>query len=158
MVVSWGAIDTGPAKPFTEVQTGAYAEHQRRVAELEKQVNAVADSAFGNVKVQTGKLYDWNWLLQIALFFTVALTQGFSAWAGWKLSKTVVGELSALKQNAENISMGDLKNEVTVATNDAEIVALAEALDRLRVSLGKAMDRLAAKRAAATNAAKPAEA
>jgi methyl-accepting chemotaxis protein len=155
VVASWSAIETTPAKPFVELQGNLYADYERRVAELEKHVKGIADEAFKSVKVQTGKLYDWIWVLQVALFLTVAICQGFSAWAGWTLSKTLTGELNALRDSAEKISMGDLKSEVKVATEDAEIIAVGEALDRLRVSLGKAMDRLAARRGGA--AAKPAE-
>lgn len=86
---------------------------------------------------------DQMWMLQLALFVLVLLCQGFSAWAGWQFSRTLTGELNALKESAEKISMGDLKSAVTVRTTDVEIVALGQALDRLRVSLGKAMERLA---------------
>ena len=104
---------------------------------------------WGLFYIQKNNLTDEIWVLQATLFVLVFLCQGFSAWAGWKLSKTLTNELNALTESAEKISMGDLKSEVTVDTDDVEIVALGEALDRLRVSLGKAMDRLAKRTAAA---------
>lgn len=82
------------------------------------------------------------WMLQAILFVLVLACQGFSAWAGWKVSKSLTSELNTLKEFAEQISMGDLKTEVKVDTTDSEIVAVGEALDRLRVSLAKAMERL----------------
>jgi methyl-accepting chemotaxis protein len=145
---AWGAVEAAVGKPFAELQNTVYADYERRVGDLEKQVRAISDASFGGVKVGTDKLYDWIWVLQVALFLTVAVCQGFSAWAGWQLSRTLTGELNALRESAEKISMGDLKTEVKVATEDAEIVAVGEALDRLRVSLGKAMDRLATRRGA----------
>ncbi|MBI4953888.1 MAG: methyl-accepting chemotaxis protein [Myxococcales bacterium] len=135
------AVNSG--KPWADVRPGAYAEFDKRLSELEAKSHALTAGAFGAIKGQTDRLYDWIWILQIALFATVLVCQVFSAWAGWQLSRTLTGELNALKDNADRISMGDLKNEVKVATTDVEIVALGEALDRLRVSLGKAMDRLA---------------
>ena len=104
---------------------------------------------WGLLYIQSGAHYESIWALQAALFILVLLCQGFSAWAGWQLSRTLTTELNMLKEYAEKISRGDLKSEVKMAGSDSEIVAVGEALDRLRVSLGKAMDRLT-KRSAAT--------
>jgi methyl-accepting chemotaxis protein len=130
-----------------EVRSGPYAEYEKRVAELEKQAASVTDGAIGAVKGQTAAVYERIKILGLGLFATVLLCQLFSAWAGRQLSKTLTSELNSLRDNAERISLGDLKNAVTVSTTDIEIVEVGEALDRLRVSLSKAMERLAAKRA-----------
>jgi len=116
---------------------------------ISSRITGLSGPALGGVATQTAQIHEWILALQVALFVTVLLCQAFSAWAGWHLSRSLTSELNALKESAERISLGDLKSEVNVATADVEIVAVGEALDRLRVSLGKAMDRLAAKRAAA---------
>jgi methyl-accepting chemotaxis protein len=154
VVQAWAGVISAAngGKALPELRTGAYADYEKRVGELEGHARAIADGSFGAVRAQMGKIFDWIWLLQVFLFVTVGICQGFSAWAGWKLSKSLTSELAALKDSAEKISMGDLKNEVKIDTTDIEIIEVGQALDRLRVSLGKAMDRLAAKRAAAHQA------
>jgi HAMP domain-containing protein len=140
-------VDAG--EPFPAVRTSSFAAYDSALASLEAGTRLMTDRAFTAVSAQSSKLYGWIQSLQLGLFIVVALCQVFSAWAGWSLSRSVSGELNGLKESAERISMGDLASEVKVATTDAEIVALGAALDRLRVSLSKAMERLARKPGAA---------
>ncbi|MEI8259562.1 MAG: HAMP domain-containing protein, partial [Deltaproteobacteria bacterium] len=140
-------VDAGDA--IVDVQPASFAAYDRALTTLESGAHAMTGRAFAAVSAQSNLLYGWIFRLQSGLFVVVLICQVFSAWAGWTLSKSLSGELNGLKESAERISMGDLTSEVKVATGDTEIVALGEALDRLRVSLAKAMERLTRRGAAA---------
>ncbi len=146
-------VDAGST--LDEVRPTSYAEYGRSLSALEGTTRAMTGRAFAAVSAQSNRLYGWIFRLQSGLFVTVLICQLFSAWAGWQLSRSLSGELNGLKESAERISMGDLTSEVQVETADLEIVELGHALDRLRVSLGKAMDRLSKRGAAARHASNP---
>ncbi len=149
-----GRVDAG--EPVAAVRSSAMAEYGRALTALEAGSHLMTARAFTAVSAESSVLSGWISRLVLGLFITVLICQIFSAWAGWELSRSVSGELNGLKESAERISMGDLASEVKVTTKDTEIVALGEALDRLRVSLSKAMERLARKSAAAKPAFAPA--
>lgn len=132
-----------------ELDQGAFAEYDQRRARLDEAAAALADDALTSVRSESSGVLELIGVLQIVLFVTVALAQAFSAWAGWRLSRSLSSQLTALKDFAERISLGDLKSEVKIDAADSEVVEVGAALDRLRVSLAKAMERLTARRAAA---------
>ncbi len=149
-----GRVDAG--EPVAAVRSSAMAEYGRALTALEAGSHLMTARAFTAVSAESSVLSGWISRLVLGLFVTVLICQIFSAWAGWELSRSVSGELNGLKESAERISMGDLASEVKVTTKDTEIVALGEALDRLRVSLSKAMERLARKSGAVKPAPAPA--
>lgn len=133
-------------RPTAEGWSAPIASYEAKAAALEARTDELAGASFAAIGVRTDKVADGMSLLQAILFATVLVCQLFSAWAGWELARTLAAQLSELKESAERISMGDLKSEVKIEGADVEIHEVGEALDRLRVSLAKAMERLAGKR------------
>jgi len=109
-------------------------------------VRGASSATFQGAELRAERVSDGISLLQAVLFATVAICQLFSAWAGWQLARTLGAQLGELKESAERISMGDLASEVKLVGADEELHEVGEALDRLRVSLAKAMERLAARK------------
>jgi HAMP domain-containing protein len=69
--------------------------------------------------------------------FAIILGSIFAAALGKGISKPVVD----LTKAADEISMGKIDTSINVKTND-EINELAQAIERMRMSLKKAMERL----------------
>ncbi len=133
-------------RPTAEGWAAPVAAYEAKAFALEARSDELAASSFATIGARTDKVADGMSLLQAVLFATVLVCQLFSAWAGWELARSLAAQLGELKESAERISMGDLKSEVKIDGADVEIHEVGEALDRLRVSLAKAMERLAGKR------------
>lgn len=142
-------------KPTAEAWRAPIADYEAKATALEARTDELAAASFAAIGVRTDKVADGMSLLQAILFATVLVCQLFSAWAGWELARTLAAQLGELKESAERISMGDLKSEVKIEGADVEVHEVGEALDRLRVSLAKAMERLAGKRKEAHPAPAP---
>lgn len=83
-----------------------------------------------------------------ALLTTLALTVGsallgllLASWLAARAARRIVQPIEQLVKVADAISLGDLSRPVKATTND-ELGDLAQALERMRLSLEAAMDRL----------------
>ena len=71
----------------------------------------------------------------------LAVTLCVTLFLAFSLSRTLVQPIRNLTEAAGQMSLGDLDREIVVSGKD-ELSLLAQALDRMRVSMKMAMDRL----------------
>ncbi len=83
-------------------------------------------------------------LLPLLLGGLLAMALGY--WLVQQAAQRIVQPINRLVQAADAISMGDLRQSVTAEAND-EVGDLAQALERMRLSLDAAMERLRRRRA-----------
>jgi methyl-accepting chemotaxis protein len=76
--------------------------------------------------------------LALGLLAVTALLVGLCAWGA---AQVIVKPLDELTEAAERMSVGELDLEIQVNSGD-EIGKLAQAIERMRISLTVAMDRL----------------
>lgn len=108
------------------------------------QTYAVAHSGneLGGSQVAVGVPYRFSPLsILLPWLLTSLLLLGLSAvWAS-RTAKALLGPIQRLVRSADSISAGDLTQPVRAEAND-EVGDLADALERMRLSLSAAMDRL----------------
>ena len=78
-------------------------------------------------------------LIVVAVVSTLALA--ISIWAAYTISRNLTQAAVHLSDAAESISRGDLDVQIDVHTGD-EMEVLAESIERMRVSLKAAIERL----------------
>ncbi|MBE9479700.1 MAG: HAMP domain-containing protein [Chloroflexi bacterium] len=77
----------------------------------------------------------------IAVAIVSALALGISIWAAYTISRGITQAAVHLSDATESISRGDLDVQIDVHTGD-EMEVLAESIERMRVSLKAAIERL----------------
>lgn len=128
-----------------EVQ-GADGSPQRVVVSPSEAANVqgqeIAQVAVGLVAEESRRLLR---NLQLVLWVLLLLTLGLIAYFTTRLVRRIVEPLERLATAADAISMGELDNPVVAERND-EIGDLARSLERMRLSLQAAMNRLRRRR------------
>ncbi len=135
-------VKNRPVNTYEIVRTGVYENEGRRtfgVADPNKAAFTVTVGTIINESQRTIR----NTLLVASLFslLLVLISAVLAIFTARRITRPILGLVDA----ANEISLGKLDNPVTVNTND-EIGDLARALERMRVSLGAALDRLRRRR------------
>jgi methyl-accepting chemotaxis protein len=115
----------------------------------------------GNASIGRVKGIDYGWALAIQqdkgevladllrgrkfALYLFAATAVFVILIAWAAARAVVTPIKKLTDVAERMSLGDLKAEIDVKSND-EVGLLAQAIGRMQLSLRMAMERLRARR------------
>ena len=135
-------VKNRPVNTYEIVRTGVYENEGRRtfgVADPNKAAFTVTVGTIINESQRTIR----NTLLIASLFslLLVLISAVLAIFTARRITRPILGLVDA----ANEISLGKLDNPVTVNTND-EIGDLARALERMRVSLGAALERLRRRR------------
>lgn len=124
-------------------QVGVYGDGAGRSI---KPVSSDKSGLLYRVAVGTPARGSSPWLTLLPLLLGGLLSMALGYWLAQQAAQRIVQPINRLVQAADAISMGDLRQSVTPEAND-EVGDLAQALERMRLSLDAAMERLRRRRA-----------
>ena len=135
-------VKNRPVNTYEIVRTGVYENEGRRTFGVTDPNKAAFTVTVGTIINESQRTIR-NTLLIASLFslLLVLISAVLAIFTARRITRPILGLVDA----ANEISLGKLDNPVTVNTND-EIGDLARALERMRVSLGAALERLRRRR------------